>query len=137
MRAQGDWAGAGVGAEAGQNGLGTGTVTFGSGALVDVSNSNAWVGIQYNPSGGYTNPTDYSPFILTSNNGPNFTAAMIVNTAAQLELINQNTQTLAASYALVQNIDLSSIANFVPIGKSYSPVVLACLIRDAGRQGHE
>jgi filamentous hemagglutinin family protein len=107
--------------DAGQNGLGTGTVTFGSGALVDVSNSNAWVGIQYNPSGGYTNPTDYSPFILTSNNGPNFTAAMIVNTAAQLELINQNTQTLAASYALVQNIDLSSIANFVPIGNAVTP----------------
>ena len=103
---------------AGQNGLGTGTVTLGDGAKVDASRSYANVNIEYNPPGGYANPFDYSPYVLTTANKSFLFASMLVNNGADLENINLN---LAGNYMLVQSIDLGSIKNFVPIGNALTP----------------
>jgi filamentous hemagglutinin family protein len=121
---------------AGQNGLGTGTVNFGEGAKIDMSRSWAGVNIEYNPQGGYSysHPFDYTPFVSLNQNlgNQNFqsflNAAMLVNTAADLQSIGQNSAiqsgnytSLSGNYTVVQNIDLGSISNFVPIGTTAHP----------------
>src|SRR6185312_15980180 len=49
---------------------------------------------------------------------PSAVSCILIKTAAQLNAIRNN---LGASYCLANDIDLSSIANFVPIGTSGTP----------------
>ncbi len=111
--------------QAGQSGTGIGTVVFGDGAKVDVSNSYAYVNIEYNPPGGYANPTSYVGFISVNPDQTYLNAAMLVNSAADLESIssNQTPTILGGSYALVRSIDLSAYPNFIPIGNAATPFI--------------
>ncbi len=103
---------------------GTGTITFADNtAKIDFSNSLGNVSLLYNPS-SYASPTDYSANILTNSSwsapdnasvSTQSTAYMLVNSAADLQNLDQND---AGTYALGTNIDLSSIANFTPLGNS-------------------
>src|SRR6185312_6888344 len=47
---------------------------------------------------------------------PNVISCRVITKAAQLQAINRNAATLAGSYCLGADIDLSSIANWTPIG---------------------
>ena len=49
---------------------------------------------------------------------PNAVSCTLIKTAAQLNAIRNN---LAGSYCLANDIDLSSIANFVPVGSAATP----------------
>ena len=49
---------------------------------------------------------------------PNAVSCILIKTAAQLQAMNSN---LAASYCLANDIDLSAVANFVPVGSSATP----------------
>ncbi|MGH6789168.1 MAG: hypothetical protein ACRECC_05750 [Pseudolabrys sp.] len=49
---------------------------------------------------------------------PNAVSCILIKTAAQLQAMNNN---LATSYCLANDIDLSSIANFVPVGTLATP----------------
>jgi filamentous hemagglutinin family protein len=105
--------------DAGKSATGVGTVNFLGSANIDLSNSYASAHITYNPTGGYASPTNFSqwitpsPFLGGANQPSALSAAMLVNTATDLQNISQN---LSGNYQLSQNIDASSIANFVPIG---------------------
>jgi filamentous hemagglutinin family protein len=95
-------------------GTGTGTVTF-LGGNVDMG-PYGFTRIQYNPTGGFTNPTDYS-----NNVSGVFVAQMLVNNVTALQNMNQN---LAGNYALGRDIDATATAGwnggegFAPIGNS-------------------
>jgi filamentous hemagglutinin family protein len=102
-------------------GSGVGTILLNNGTSanrVDWSDSTGTVSFYYNPT-SYSSPTN---FLTASGVGhvlPNlavsgqFTAYMLVNSAANLQAISTN---LAGTYALGANIDASSIANFTPLG---------------------
>ncbi len=90
-------------------GTGTGTVTFGSGIAATTAGTAT---LFYNPS-AYTTPTSFSGSV-TATGG--LTAYMLVNTADNLQTgVASN---LSGTYALGRDIDLSSISNFTPIGRS-------------------
>ncbi len=89
-------------------GTGIGTVVFNGTGKVDFSGSSGTVTIDYDPTGGYSTPANF-----TASVSGQLTSYMLVNTANDLENLQQN---LAGIYALNRDIDLSSIADFVPIG---------------------
>ncbi|MEN6319660.1 MAG: filamentous hemagglutinin N-terminal domain-containing protein, partial [Syntrophaceae bacterium] len=107
------------------SGTGTGTVTFGTYGTVAVfyykvtfnSGSSGTADVYYNPTGGYSAPTNYSTFF----NNVTPTAYMLVNTDTNLQNMNTN---LAGTYALGKDIDASATsgwnsgAGFAPIGNS-------------------
>jgi filamentous hemagglutinin family protein len=120
-----------VNLDAGRSATGVGTVTFLGTGNINLSNSYAAAHITYNPAGGYAKPTDFSqsitpsPFLGGANQPSALFAEMLVNNATDLANLSNlsNSQdattrdtTLSGNYRLSQNIDASSIANFVPIG---------------------
>lgn len=113
------------------SGTASGTVRFLGTGKIDFSQSTGTVNINYTPPGGYANPTDFSPRILTNPNYPfpgfyipNFSVSMWVNNVSDLQNINQN---LAGNYTLANNIDASATAGwnsgagFLPIGSAANP----------------
>ncbi len=107
-------------------GTGAGTVAFNqatSGSRINFTGSTGRVSIFYNPVGGYTAPTNFTPAgqgggtrgVTTNGAIPNqFTAYMLVNTATNLQAVSTN---LGGTYALGRDIDASTNPNaFVPIG---------------------
>ncbi len=92
---------------------GVGTVAFGGGSVSTAGPTT----ILYNPT-SYTAPTDFTGNVT---GGGALAAYMLVNTAQNLQDINTN---LSGSYALnpgLAALDLSSIANFTPIGSDATP----------------
>ena len=96
-----------------------GTINLSAGTFsqrVDWSSSTGTVSFYYNPT-SYTSPTNFTTgngMVVTNKAVPNqFTAYMLVNTAANLQDIGTN---LAGTYALGKDIDAASIPNFAPIG---------------------
>ena len=98
--------GANITLQADNAATGAGTVTFGAGVTVSTGGK---LSILYNPS-SYATPTSYTANLT---GGGTLTASMLVNSAGQLAQISTN---LSGSYALNTNIDMSSIANWTPIG---------------------
>jgi len=105
----GSGAGAGLVLQADNTGTGIGTVTSAGGAAIDLADPDAFVKVYYNPA-VFGTPNAFG-FITT---GGKLTAYELVNSAANLQLINS--RNLNESYALGKDIDLTSIANFVPLG---------------------
>jgi len=108
-------AGSSIVLHADNTGTGTGTVTFGAGAILHAGSS---VSIFYNPS-SYAAPTDYSSKVGSGT----LTAYMLVNTIQDLQDMNTN---LNGTYALGRDIDASATtswnggAGFAPIGSTSS-----------------
>ena len=76
--------------QADNTGSGVGTVNFTGTGKVDFSGSTGTVSVFYNPSGGYTNPSSFGPFVLTNLAVPNqLTAYMLVNNVNNLQAIQQ------------------------------------------------
>ena len=101
---------------------GTGNIIFTGTGKIDFSNSTGNVALLYNPPGGYATPNVYTSNVLTNSSWvapadgsvtSQLTAYMLVNSAANLQSLDTND---AGIYALGQNIDLSSISNFSPLG---------------------
>ncbi|MBP2645851.1 MAG: hxuA 2 [Firmicutes bacterium] len=89
-----------------------GTVTISSGNTISLSGGSGTATIYYHPS-GYTT-TDYSSYFAS---GTTYNAYLMVNDATDLQNMSEN---LSGTYALMQNIDCSSISSFTPIGTSSS-----------------
>lgn len=110
----------GVVLRADAQGSGTGTVNFAGSGHVTLNGGT--LNIYYNP-GSYAVPTDYSGHV-TANGGSTFRAAMLVNSANQLQDLSTN---LSGHYALGKDIDASATSGwnagqgFAPIGSSGSP----------------
>ncbi len=106
-------------------GTGIGTIIFNqqtSGVRVDWTQSTGKVDFYYNPA-SYASPADFTPTGqgggtrgVTFPSASQFTAYMLVNSAANLQSIGFNGFTLAQNYALGKDIDLISISNFAPLG---------------------
>jgi hypothetical protein len=115
-------------------GIGSGTVTFGPGSFepsfvpagqIDFSQSQGKVSIYYDPThpltfGGnkYETPTNFGPNVSQAFSGQ-LTAYMLVNSGADLALINTNAGTLSRTYALGRDITVGE--DFTPIGNIGSP----------------
>lgn len=89
---------------------GAGIVTFGAGGSVSTGGN---VSYYYNPT-SYTasNPANY----VNSNPSGSATLYKYINTVADLQTVSGNSALWSNSYALSNDLDLSSIANFNPIG---------------------
>ncbi|MEN6437106.1 MAG: filamentous hemagglutinin N-terminal domain-containing protein [Syntrophobacter sp.] len=92
---------------------GTGTLKFAGEGHVDLSGGGA-ASLFYNPTGGYTTPTDYSGYFT----GTTPTAYMLVNTLDDLQRINTN---LTGTYALGKDIDASATVGWNG-GKGFEPL---------------
>jgi filamentous hemagglutinin family protein len=107
-------------------GQGTGTVALQGSGHIDFSASTGTMSLYYNPS-SFGTPTPFAASVLT-NPGfaaadpnaltPQFTAYMLVNSAAELEALNGH---LSGDFALGHAIDAGAIASFVPIGSIATP----------------
>lgn len=105
-------------------GSGTGSISFQGTGKVDYSDSMGIVSVFYNPAGGYSSPTDYTPYIVINGAvSGQLTAYMLVNDVNDLQDIQQN---LSGNYALGKDIDASATATwnggigFLPIGNGTS-----------------
>jgi filamentous hemagglutinin family protein len=93
---------------------GTGTVSFGSGALVSTASAvNLFYNPASNPAGSainttsFTNPANYAGFVA---GGATLTAYMLVNTLNDLQNVQNN---LTGNYAQGADIDASATANVI------------------------
>lgn len=91
---------------------GSGTIVFGSGSQLKLETvgggAETIVKFFYDPT-DYKHPTDFSSDVTMLGGGSEFTPYMLVNSATQLQHINQN---LAGYYALGRNIDASATAQW-------------------------
>lgn len=104
-------------------GRGAGKVTFSGTGPYIIMGSNASTQIFYNPTGGFSGSeksivgTDY---YANQVSGGSLNSYMLINSASSLQSLATGAP-LNGKYALAKDIDLSSIANFIPIAKSADP----------------
>jgi filamentous hemagglutinin family protein len=94
-------------------GTGTGTVMFGTGAIIKTSGE---INIAFNPTGSgpkYANVNEDFSNHVDLTGGGKLNHHYLVNTPSDLQAISNN---LNANYVLGRDINMAGITNFVPIG---------------------
>ncbi len=87
---------------------GTGTVNFsGSGLVNNIGGSGSYVGIYYNPTGGYNNPSNFIGYFI--GNAPVVGYMMINNIAQFQQATAAGSNNILYSYSLNNDIDVSGL----------------------------